>query len=626
MTVGIAPLFGAHRSAVGFPCGLCHHSASAYTGLYVPPITSEMLRSLLYAIAFTFLAACASTPQEVAAPGPDAAPPEATLTDNAPTEEAEERPIPDDSVYPLLLAEFALRQRAYDLALEQYMIQSEILRDPGVSAHTTHLAQYLQRETEALEAAQLWVELEPNNPEANNTLAVMLSREGRTVEALPHLVRIERSRGNANFPMLANGFDKLDTEQQRKLAGSVDDLARELPDHTGVLLTQALMKAQLEQFDQALAILEQLFALDPSMEQALLLESKILLMREDPSPFTRLEQALRDNPENSKLRLQYARLLAPGDMPAARKQFEILSAQSPRDGDLLLSLALLNRELNDNIAARAYLQQMVKLGLKPDQAHYYLGRIAEDEKDIEAALSHYRLIEGGRALLGAGQRGGLLLIEAGDLEGYLDWFEQLRDSHPASGEQLYALQADQLSQLGQPELAMTILDAALKPWPDSTSLRYSRAMLAEKLDRMTLMESDLRHILEREPDNATALNALGYTLADRTDRIEEAYQLISRALELQPTEPAILDSMGWVLYRRGQYSAALDYLTRAYEVFPDPEVAAHLGEVLWVTGNTADAGRIWEQALQKNPEARVLKDTIIRLDAQSVLNQGAPQQ
>jgi len=160
-----------------------------------------------------------------------------------------------------------------------------------------------------------------------------------------------------------------------------------------------------------------------------------------------------------------------------------------------------------------------------------------------------------------------------------------------------------------------MLNTALRAMPESTTLRYTRSMLGERQNNLALMESDLREIIHREPDNVTALNALGYTLANRTDRYSEAFALISRALELAPEEPAILDSMGWILYRQGMYSQAVEYLSRAYAKFPDAEVAAHLGEVLWVSGDTATALSIWQSAILKDPNHEVLVQTMQRLGA-----------
>jgi tetratricopeptide (TPR) repeat protein len=170
-----------------------------------------------------------------------------------------------------------------------------------------------------------------------------------------------------------------------------------------------------------------------------------------------------------------------------------------------------------------------------------------------------------------------------------------------------------LTRLGHPEVAMDILNDALRQFPDSSALRYARSMLGEQMDNLSLMESDLRAILEQDPDNATALNALGYTLADRTQRLDEAEELITRALALQPNEPAILDSMGWVLFRQGKYEESLGYLKRAYAVFPDPEVAAHLGEAMWMAGDREGATAVLRGAMLKTPDSEILLDTLNRL-------------
>ena len=523
-----------------------------------------------------------------------------------------ERAIPTESLYPLLVAEFALRRRAYEVALDQYMEQSMVLQDAGVSAHTTHLAQFMQREPEALEAVQQWVALEPDNIEANNTLATLLVRRGRTVEAIPHVAVVARSGTQTSFPMLLNGFRQLSPEQQAELVEGINSLAAEFPDDTQLMLTQALIHEELGQNDQALAKLEQLFALEPYQQQAVLLEAKLLVQAGRKDPFSRMRKALAENPGDSRLRLQYARLLTREDMDEARKQFEILSAQNPEDADLLFSLALINRETGDNLAAKAYLQQMIKLGEREDEAHYYLGRIAEDEGDLKGALYQYKQVSAGRDFLPANNRIGRILIDAGEIEESRQYFTVLRDRVPEQREPLYGLEAELLNSVDLQDASLAILNQGLGEFPDSTTLLYSRSMLAEQMGDLVTMENDLRTILAKDPDNATALNALGYTLANRTDRYVEARDLIARALILQPGEPAILDSMGWVLYRQGEYEEALEYLRQAYEKFPDPEVAAHLGEVLWAQGREVEARQIWMMGRTIDAENRVLVETIGR--------------
>lgn len=566
-----------------------------------------MSRLLFVTLAVALVAGCATQ-----APAPEPQPAPAPVTEPA-AAALPERRIPDDSVFALLLAEFAIRRRHYDVALEQYEEQAPLLRDPAVSAHATRLAQYLQDDAAALAAAELWAELDPGSVEANNIAANYLARSGRPNAALPYLVNVERLQPGANFPILIASFAQLPQAEKDELAASLAALEGEFPNSADLALAQALLLAEQGERDRALARLDSVLDREPAQPQALLLEAKLLLEAGSDTPYARMEQALLDNPDDKLLRMRFARLLAAYDLAAARKQFEILSAQAPGDADLLFSLALINRELGDPLAANAYLRQVIGLDERVGEANYYLGRIAEERGEVDAAIEHYRQVDDGREFMSATSRVAHMLVEAGAIERAGAWFDAQRKRVPERREQLYNLEADILSNASANDAALALLDRAVAETPESSSLRYTRAMLFEQAGDLAAMESELRRILEREPDNATALNALGYTLANRTTRLEEARALIERALSLEPDEPAILDSMGWVLYRTGRYDEALTYLTRAYAEFPDPEVAAHLGEVLWVTGDEAGARRVWEGAAIKDPEHRVLRETLERL-------------
>jgi len=572
-----------------------------------------MLRLLLTSALLLAAAGCATAPEQPSSPeaATERVEPVAAAASKPP-----ERAFPEDSIYPLLVAEFALRRGAYDTALGNYLDQARHLRDPGISAHTTHLAQFMKRESQALEAVQLWVDLEPEHPEANSTLATLLIRQGQPAAAVPHLAVVARQGLQPNFPMLLGGFRELSGTEKQELAAAVGKLGDDFPDDTRLLLTRALILDELGEVEASGAVLEQLFALEPGQTQALLLDAKLRLQSGHPAPFQRIEEALAAAPDNSSLRLQYARLLTRSDIGAARLQFEILSAQSPRDVDLLLSLALLNQDHGDTLAAKAYLRQVLALEQRVDEANYYLGRIAEDEGTPDEAILAYSRVEDpdSREFYSARGRVGRLLLENGNSSGSAEFFDQQRQAYPELREQLYALESELLSQASLLGAAMALLDQAMAELPEAKSLRYSRAMLAERLNDLTLMEADLRHILAQNPDNATALNALGYTLTTRTSRHEEAYALIARALELAPDEPAILDSMGWVLFQLGRAEEAVGYLQRAWDGLPDPEVAAHLGEVLWSLGEQQKAYSIWRDGLLQDPEHDILQETLERLD------------
>jgi len=532
--------------------------------------------------------------------------------------EIPERAFPQDSLYDLLVAEFGLRRRAYDIALSRYLAQSPTLRDQGVSAHTTHLAQYLQDEEAILESARLWVKLEPDNLEARNILARQLVRGGYNAQALPHLAAIQRRGHPASFPILLNDFNSLPPGERADLMRGIEELTTEFPDNTSLLLTLALAHHEVGRNELAMRHLERLFEQASDQPQALLLEAKIRADEGDENPYARVERVLEDDPDNRTLRLRYARLLTATDMHAAREQFEILARQSPGDGDLLFSLALINREIGDADRASAYLRQLLELGERMDEAHYYLGRIEEERDNPEKAISHYQAIDVGQEYMAANNRIGEILLDSGQVKRSRDWFELQRGSNPDQRDRLFGLEAELLAQAGAPEQAMDLLDNALRESPGSEPLLYARAMLHEQQGDLLAMETDLRAILAADPDNATALNALGYTLANRTRRYDEALSLVSRALALQPDEPAILDSMGWVLHRMGRHEEALGYLKRAYADFPDPEVAAHLGEVMWTLGNTKGALDVWRTAALREPDHPVLRDTLERLGIENL--------
>ncbi|MDJ0878782.1 MAG: tetratricopeptide repeat protein [Halieaceae bacterium] len=578
-----------------------------------------------FALLITFLfllSACATTGDPVgqadsaSSSGDYAAAPSAAAdmaVDQEPPE-LPERAFPDESVYPLLVAEFALRRREYDLALNTYMQQAEELQDAGVAAHTARLAQFMRRDPAAIRATELWVRLEPENLEARLTLANLLARTGRPGQALTHMEAILRAGGLANFTSLVRGFNSMDPSAQRVLLQRVETLLAEFPDNTQLRLCSVLMLESIGQQEEALAELQPIFDNDPHQVQAVVMDAKLRLdLGRRERAFERVTAALDKQPENTRLRLQYARLLTQTDMAEAERQFQILLDAAPEDPDLLFSMALIQREMNDLESARESLERLLSLNARTDEAHYYLGKTAEDQQRLDDAIMHYMEVQPGRDFGTANDRLAQLMLAAGRSAELGVYFDALRASYPNLAEQLYALEVEKL--MGGQHLAeaSAVVDRALSEYPESVSLRYSRSIVAERLDNLAEAEADLRRILANDPDNSTALNALGYLLANRTERYAEAEELIARALEINPEEPAILDSWGWVKYRLGEYDEALDYLQRAYRAFPDPEVAAHLGEVLWVMGRDEAAVAIWDQALSTSPEHAILLETIQRL-------------
>ena len=297
---------------------------------------------------------------------------------------------------------------------------------------------------------------------------------------------------------------------------------------------------------------------------------------------------------------------------SAIAQFEILLEDQPGNGDLLYSTALLYLQVRSYASAETKLKKLLELGEHRQEAWYYLGRLEEKRKRYDEAREWYARVDNTSLYIDAQMAAARVQGKSGALDEARERYRVLRESNPDHAVTIWLSESEMLREMEDYEVAYELLNEALSEYPEDTDLRYSRALAAERVDRIDILESDLKMVLEKEPDHAHALNALGYTLADRTKRYKEALGYISRAFELEPNDPAIIDSLGWVHYRLGNYDKAIDYLTRANEVLRDGEVAAHLGEVLWVTGNREAADALWQEALRENPDSKILLRAIKR--------------
>jgi tetratricopeptide (TPR) repeat protein len=279
--------------------------------------------------------------------------------------------------------------------------------------------------------------------------------------------------------------------------------------------------------------------------------------------------------------------------------------------EVLFAAAVLALQIEDVDAARRYLETLRESGTRPADTAFLLGQMEELADNPDQAINWYGQVSGDNAT-NAQVRIASIRARRGEIAAARDLLQQLRVQFPNQSITLYLIESELLRDQKLKDQAMEVLGVALAANADHPDLLYARAMLAVSMDRIDVLEQDLRRILVRDPDHADALNALGYTLADRTDRLDEAYRFIQRALQLRPEEPAILDSMGWVLYRMGDAAAAEPYLRQALEQVLDPEIAAHLGEVLWELGRHDEARLVWQRALDADPEHEYLLQVLGR--------------
>ena len=366
------------------------------------------------------------------------------------------------------------------------------------------------------------------------------------------------------------------------------------------------------QTDRAQAVLDRALILKPGWEEVALLKFSHLREGNDNEAIAAFaDEFLERYPDRVRLRLAYGRLLAEwNDNVSALEQFEKLLAHDPQNLDALYAAGILSQGLVLWDEAKSHFEALLEHYPQEDRARLYLGQILSEQGEHDEALDLLREIAAADFYFDVQMRIGFVLSDAGH---HTEALEHLADVTTKSQDEqvrIYLAREQVLRDSGQAESALELLSAALIDIPDHPDLLYARGLLTAIMDRVEEHEQDMRRLIEIDPDNAHAYNALGYTLADKTDRLAEALELIEKALALLPGDPFILDSLGWVHYRRGDLDLALEYLQLAMDQRPDAEIAAHLGEVLWQLGNKEQAIAAWQDGSQTDPDNPVLKDTM----------------
>lgn len=581
-------------------------------------------------------------PEETAAPEEDEAPaeeaaepadeeeeqaraPEAVDDDAAAAAEEEERALREpprgitrENLYRLLVADLAGRQGDLATALRGYMETAAETRDPRVAERATRLALYAGENELALVAARRWLELMPDALEAHSIAARLYLRRSESALAAQHLERVIELTGEGVEAGLheAAALATRSSDPEAALA-AMRRLRERHPGHAVTHYAIGDLAESLDDRETALSALDRALEIDPAYSEARVLRARIWLQSgEEQRALDDLQTARERFPQDRELALGTVRLLVAADRKkAARQAIQATFETWGDDSFAVHSLALLAMQIGAWDDARIYLERLLAMDERTSTAHYYLGRIAEQEADCTAALRHYIKVGRGDHRFDAELRAAECMARLGRLDEARVHLDRLRNQYDeASARVRIVMTRARIEQVaGNPSRALSVLSGAVENHPDNLDLRYTRALTAAEQDRFELSREDLEFILEQQPDNARALNALGYMLADRDQELQRARDMIERALEQNPEDAATIDSMGWVLYRQGHHDEALEYLRDAWQRDPDPEIAAHLGEVLWALGRHEQAREIWEKAAESTPDSEILRETIERL-------------
>ncbi|MAK52273.1 MULTISPECIES: tetratricopeptide repeat protein [unclassified Marinobacter] len=527
-----------------------------------------------------------------------------------------------ETLYLLLSAEIAAQRGRYDITLVNYLKAAKQSRDQVVIERAMRIAQSLNGDNAQKQLAELWLDIDPDNLQAHRISAIQAVKGNDLQTAIHHMERIMDQGGDADFDSLAAMAANLPPEQQQELLALYNEMSDRHPDTPELEYSIALLLKVTGQPQQALDRLEPLLQENANFQPAIILKGDLLYQTgQKSSALDYLLTNTRRFPGNRQMGTLYGRMLInEGELQAAQDEFNRLVKRYPDTPGLRLSHALVALENGQTDLARQELTQLAEQGHHTSEANYYLGRIEDQASNTEQAIGYYQSVEQGNYYFPALARASSLLAENGQLEDAIDRIRRLREANPRQAENFWLLEVNLLLDQEQQQQALSTATEALEEHPDNIEIRYARAMLYDGIGRPADAEADLKQIIEQEPENAVALNALGYILTTRTDRLREARGYIEKALRLDPNNPAILDSMGWVLFLEGQLEPALEYLSRAWAAFPDPEVAAHYGEALWMNGAEEQARIIWQEGLEQDSDHEVLRETIDRLT-----NSGQPE-
>ena len=517
------------------------------------------------------------------------------------------------AVFQVLVAEMALQRGDTNLATKAYSDLSLRTRDPRVLERTVEIAGYARRYDIALEAAKLWLDVEPGSVRAQQMLTGMLILSNRMDELAPTLVRmLEADKEGLGANLLGLNRMFVRTEDRVAVFNLIEKVCRPFfgVAEAHYAVAQAASSASMQ--ERALAEAGRALELRPDWEMAALLQAQIAARTSSAQAVAFLQAFVERNPMARDVKLQLARaLVGEKRYDEARQIFNQMLQGFPDNPDVVYPVALLALQQNDLAVAEAQFKHLLTLSI-PDKslAYYYLAQIAEERGKTDEALDFYAKVESGDQLVQARMRGAQLLAGQGKLD---EARKLLSEANAVSAEQSLQLaiaEAALLRKAKQPQAAFDLLDALLEKQPDNPELLYETALLAERLDQMEIMERRLRRLIELQPENGQAYNALGYSFADRGIQLTEARELIEKALALMPNDTFILDSLGWVLYRQGDLPGGLAALERAYGMRDDPEIAAHLGEVLWSMNRKDEAQKLLRAAQKKHPDNEPLADAV----------------
>ncbi|MBA3696842.1 MAG: tetratricopeptide repeat protein [Methylotenera sp.] len=491
----------------------------------------------------------------------------------------------------------------YDLARKE--------QDPRLAERAAKVAAFGNVSSLTIPAVQLWAELDPNSTEAQQAMIEMLIATGKLDATEPYLAKLLlKEETRASGFLYLNALLNRSTDKAGVLA-LIQSLAKPYPKSPEAQFAIAQAAWTAGQDDVASQALNQADILKPGWYVAALLKGQVLFNKSPQEALAFYQGFLVKHPEATEIRVNMAKLLVTQKQyDAAKKEYAIILKNAKDNPDVTTVVGLLSYQSNEYAEAEKYFQQALEQGFKdPEQIYIYLGQGAEKQNHDGSAADWYKKVQAGSHYLEAQLDLANLVARTESVDKAIELLDNLEGLNTEQQILIIQSEAALLVKAKRNQDAYDLLEKTVKNLPNTPELVYDYALAAERVNKLDVMETELRKLIAAKPDFAAAYNALGYSFADRNIKLDEAQKLIEKALTISPNDRYMLDSLGWVYYRKGQLDKAIDYLQQAYKANPDPEIAAHLGEVLWQKGQHDEAKKIWQDALSVSPDNEVLVST-----------------
>jgi tetratricopeptide (TPR) repeat protein len=521
----------------------------------------------------------------------------------------------------VLQAEMALQRDDYLVAAREYRKAAELSDDVGTARQATLVAYSFGFDEDALVSAQRWVELDQDSNQALLYVAQLELRLGKVKDSRGHFRELIEGSKNTPEKDLLTLIPILAQEEPQNAYAVMRWLAKPYKDSADAHYAVAVMALQADDTDEAQARSLKAAELEPEWLKPKLLYARALLIagkQDEAIDYT--ARIIGDDPDpdpDARLELAIMLMAAGRDDDALSQVNQILLEQSNRF-DAIRLMAIINFRQGNFDAAWDDFEDLLRSDHYTTDALYYLGRIADIREEHGKAIRLYGRVRSGENAVASQRRvSALIAFQGNDPEQGLAHLDKFARENPSYAVDMAVAKAQLLATLERYDESLEQYEKAVSYRPDDEGVLLGKAELLLRMDRVDEAVADYRLVVKRWPESSLSLNALGYTLADRTEEYREAEKLIRKALSYDPESPAIIDSLGWVLYKRGKYDAALLELEKAYERFPDPEVAVHLIEVLVALDREPEALEILAAADARSPEDERLIDVRDRLLSES---------